>query len=260
MSYNVRAFNIYNWLTDPNTNKGIFNFIRSEHPDIICLQEFFTHEKSRLNPSRYYKLFEETPYQHVEYSYKNSSNTGFGIATFSKYRIIEKGSISFEKSANLAIFSDILFHNDTLRIVNVHLQSVNLKANNYAFLDSLKLRYDEQNFKEFQDLSLKLKAAFIKRSKQAELVSEIIKRSPHPVIICGDLNDTPVSYSYREIKGGLKDAWTEAGTGFGNTYLGKFPFRIDYIFYDKKLKAIDYERVKTRLSDHYPVMAKILVP
>ncbi|MBE0653010.1 MAG: endonuclease/exonuclease/phosphatase family protein, partial [Bacteroidales bacterium] len=260
MSYNVRAFNIYEWLNDPNTNKGIFNFIRSEHPDIICLQEFYTHEKSGFTAGRYKQLFGETPYHHIEYSFKSTKNTGFGIATFSKYPILNRGVIPFENSANLAIYTDILFHDDTIRIINLHLQSVNLKSNNYAFLDSLKIRYDDQQLKEFQDLSVKLKAAYVKRAEQAAKVSRIAGNSPHPVILCGDLNDTPVSYAYRKTRGKLRDAWVEAGSGLGNTYLGRFSFRIDYIFYDESLKAMEFERVKTRLSDHYPVMAKLLVP
>ncbi len=255
ISYNVRAFNIYEWLKDPNTNKGIFNFIRSEHPDIICIQEFYTNRKSDLSPENISKLFGETPYHHIHYSIRTGDNTGYGIATFSRYPIVGKGLISFEKTRNMSIYTDIAYHDDTIRIYNNHLQSVNFRSNNYRFIDSLKLRYDENQLKELQDISSKLKMAFIKRGRQADKVAASISHSPHPVIVCGDFNDTPVSYAYHTMSRGLEDAFIHAGNGLGNTYLGRLSFRIDYILYSGEFKAIDFEKVEARLSDHYPIMS-----
>jgi endonuclease/exonuclease/phosphatase family metal-dependent hydrolase len=253
LSYNVRGFNIYEWLNDPNTNKGIFNFIRSEHPDVICIQEFYTSNKYEFSPERYSDLFGETPHSYIEFSDKHSDNKGFGVATFSRYPILNTGLL-FKKGGNQAIFTDILYHEDTIRIFNSHLQSINLKAHNYQFLDSLKIRYDEEQLREVKDISRRLKWAYIKRSEQADQLSEAIKNSPHPVVVCGDFNDTPVSYTYRKIKNKMKDAWVVAGTGFGSTYQGFTSFRIDYILYDNHFKAVDFERVKTKLSDHYPIL------
>ncbi len=253
LSYNVRAFNIYEWMTDPNTNKGIFNFIRSEHPDVVCIQEFFTSNKTEFSPRRYSRVFGETPYSHIEFAKRENPNTGFGIATFSKYPVVNRGTI-FKYGGNQGMYTDILFGNDTIRIINCHLQSLNLKLRNYKFLDSLRIRYDEQQIREFQDLSLRIKTAFEKRAGQADKISEAIKKSPHPVVLCGDFNDTPVSYAYQKIKGSMLDAWEVAGRGRGNTYRGRFSFRIDYILYEPYFTATDFERVKTQLSDHYPIM------
>jgi endonuclease/exonuclease/phosphatase family metal-dependent hydrolase len=257
LSYNVRAFNIYEWLNDPNTKKGIFNFVRSEHPDIICMQEFFTNDNANLDPDRIRQIFQETPYQHISYTLKTGSKTGYGIATFSKYPIVNRGSIRFENSTNQTIFTDIVFQGDTVRVYNNHLQSVNFRSNNYSFIDSLRLKYDEKQRREFQDISSKLKKAFIKRAHQAILVSEQIKNSPYPVIVCGDFNDTPVSYTYYKMKKGLFDAFVEAGVGIGSTYFGRLSFRIDYILYSDDFKAINFEKVETKLSDHYPIMSTL---
>lgn len=253
LSYNVRAFNIYEWMNDPNTNKGIFNFIRSEHPDVICIQEFFTSNKSEFSPERYSRVFGETPYSHIEFARRENPRTGFGVATFSRYPVVNHGVI-FKNGGNQSIYTDILFDNDTVRVINCHLQSLNLKLRNYKFLDSLKIRYDEQQIREFQDLSMRIKTAFIKRAKQAKSISEAIERSPHPVVLCGDFNDTPVSYAYHKIKGSMLDAWEVAGKGLGNTYQGILSFRIDYILYQPYFTATEFERVKTQLSDHYPIM------
>jgi len=255
LSYNVRAFNIYEWLNDPNTRKGIFNFVRSEHPDIICMQEFYT--SSSIQPERINRIFLETPYQHISYSIKTGGSTGYGIATFSKYPIVNRGRIQFENSANQTIFTDIDVNGEIIRVYNNHLQSLRLRANNYNFLDSMNLKNKDKQIRELQDLSVKLKTAFIKRAKQATIVSNHISKSPYPVIVCGDFNDTPISYTYSKMKKGLTDAFVEAGEGVGSTYLGRLSFRIDYIFYSEEFKAVDFEKVETRLSDHYPILTRL---
>ena len=255
LSFNVRAFNIYKWLADPNTNKGIFNFIRSEHPDVVCIQEFYTDNKSTLRPENINRIFGETPYHHIHYSIATGNNTGYGIATFSKYPVVGQGVISFDRTRNMSIYTDIAFRDDTIRIYNNHLQSVNFRSSNYEFIDSLRLRYDENQLKELQDISSKLKMAFIKRAHQADKVAASISHSPYPVIVCGDFNDTPVSYTYHTMSKGLDDAFVRAGSGTGDTYLGRLSFRIDYILYSGEFKALDFEKVEARLSDHYPIMA-----
>jgi endonuclease/exonuclease/phosphatase family metal-dependent hydrolase len=255
LSYNVRLFNIYEWLSDPGTNQNILNFIRSEHPDIICLQEYYTSSKKDFRPERIKKFFSETPYSYIHYSFKNGNNSGYGIATYSRYPIIKQGTINFPKTTNEAIFTDIVIGGDTVRIYNNHLQSVQLQRRNYNFLDTLRLRYDEEQIKEIKDISLRLKTAYIKRSAQVDAISTHIKTSAFPVIVCGDFNDTPVSYSYRKMRRGLKDAFISSGQGTGSTYQGIFPyFRIDYIFHDKHFKPLLFEKVESHLSDHYPIL------
>lgn len=255
LSYNVRLFNIYKWISDPGTNQSILNFIRSEKPDIICLQEFYTSDKTDNRPEKIKKFFSETPYNYIHYSFKNGKNTGYGIATFSAYPIINQGVISFPGSTNEAIYTDIVIQTDTIRIYNNHLQSLKLQRRNYSFLDTLKFRYDDQQISEIKDISSKLKTAYIKRSAQVDAISRHIKSSAYPVIVCGDFNDTPVSYSYRKMRKGLKDAFISSGQGTGNTYLGIFPyFRIDYIFHDGHFKPLAFEKIETHLSDHYPIV------
>ena len=255
LSYNVRLFNIYEWLSDPGTNRDILNFIRSEHPDVICLQEFYTSPKKNYQPQKIKQFFSETPYNYIHYSFKNGKNSGYGIATYSRYPIVNQGTIGFPKTSNDAIFTDIVIKKDTIRIYNNHLQSVQLQKRNYSFLDTIKFRYDDEQLKEIKDISVRLKTAYIKRSSQVDAISKHIKSSAFPVIVCGDFNDTPVSYSYRKMRKGLKDAFISAGQGTGSTYQGIFPyFRIDYIFHDNHFKPLLFERVETQLSDHYPIL------
>lgn len=255
LSYNVRAFNIYSWTQPGGAKDSILRFIREEDPDIICFQEYYTQEKGAFSTSDLYRSLKNTPYRHVYYTIGENQNSNYGIATFSSYPIVGKGVTRFEKSLNISIYTDIAFNGDTIRIFNNHLQSVHLNPKNYAFLDSLRLRYSNQQLDEILDISHRLKDAFVKRARQADLISGKISESPYPVIICGDFNDTPVSYAYKKIRSSLSDSFIEAGSGIGSTYSGIFPtFRIDYILHHPDINAIYAERVRLKLSDHYPML------
>jgi len=100
----------------------------------------------------------------------------------------------------------------------------------------------------------KFKTAFQKRALQVNIVSEHIKDSPYPVIVCGDFNDTPVSYTYHQISKNLNDAFSETGSGIGRTYANILPaFRIDYILYDDFFDSHNYIIHTIEISDHYPI-------
>jgi endonuclease/exonuclease/phosphatase family metal-dependent hydrolase len=255
MTFNVRAFNIYKWEKNKDARDSIFRFIQQEDPDIICFQEYYTQEKGLFAASRLYRSLKSTPFRHINNTIDNRSGTDYGMATFSSYPIISKGIIHFENSYNAAIYTDIRINSDTFRIFNCHLQSIHLKAENYSFLDSLRLRYNEQQLEEILDISHRLKDAFVKRSKQADMISGKITESPYPVIVCGDFNDTPVSYSYKRIRSRLADSFIEAGWGIGNTYQGITPLlRIDFILHNRSVNAFYTERIRLKLSDHYPLI------
>jgi len=255
MTFNVRAFNTYKDGKNKYARDSIFRFIQLEDPDIICFQEYYSQEKGIFAASRLYKSLKNTPFRHINSSIDNKSGSDYGIATFSSYPIVGKGIIHFDNTINAAIYTDIKINKDTFRIFNDHLQSVNLKANNFSFLDSLGLRYNEQQIEEILDISHRLKNAFVRRSKQADLISGKIAASTHPVIVCGDFNDTPVSYTYKKIRSRLSDSFIEAGWGLGNTYQGISPLlRIDFILHNPAMKAVYTERIHLKLSDHYPLI------
>ena len=255
MTFNVRAFNIYKWEKQKDARDSIFRFIHKEDPDIICFQEYYTQEKGLFAASRIYRSLKNTPYRHTYSTIGETSNSQYGIATFSSYPIVGKGTFHFDNTFNTAIYTDIKINEDTVRIFNNHLQSVHLSSKHYSFLDSLNIRYNDQQLDEIVDISHRLKDAFVRRSKQADIISGRISESPHPVIVCGDFNDTPVSYVYKKIRSHLSDSFIEAGWGIGNTYPGITPsLRIDYILHNQKMNAIYTERIRLKLSDHYPLI------
>lgn len=258
LSFNVRLFNLYNWTSRSNDGREIVRFTEREAPDIICFQEFYTREKGSYSEAELFKHLPKNKFHHIKYTYSKHGVSNFGIATLSKYPIISRGEVSFDNTYNACIYSDLRIGNDTIRVYNNHLQSVRFLKQDYDFIDTLKLNYDSRNFIGLLDITYRLKQAFVKRAQQAEKISAHIKSSPYPVIVCGDFNDSPISFTYQKMQKNLNDAFMESGTGFGNTYLGKFPsFRIDYILHDKDLSSSNYRSPKLELSDHYPVVCFI---
>ena len=65
----------------------------------------------------------------------------------------------------------------------------------------------------------------------------------------------PASYAYQRLKEIYADAYVEQGSGLSVTYDGMFPaFRIDYVLLDKAFTVDSYKRLKTDISDHYPLI------
>lgn len=260
LTYNVRAFNLYNWVNFKEAKDSILRFIVREDPDIICLQEYYSQERGSFTSADLYRLLNKTPYRHIHYTIGDNRNSRYGIATFSSFPIVGSGVIRFNNTINVTIYTDIDFNGDTLRIFNNHLQSIHLNKRNYAFIDSLRLRYSDQQLQDILDISFRLKDAYIKRAEQVEIISGQIASSPYHVIVCGDFNDTPVSFTYKKMKHGLSDSFIEAGSGIGNTYSGTFPsFRIDFILHSPELTALDTHRSRLKLSDHYPLLTYLRI-
>jgi len=260
LSYNVRGFDIYHWNKETETKTEIFEFLEQQEPQLVCFQEYYTSAKKGQRQADIADQLKYLPYSAVYYTGDRANRNGFGIATFSKYPILKKSRIPFNSSFNAAMYTDILFNSDTLRVFNIHLQSINFQRDNYAFLDTAQLKYTNEQMNEIRAIGSRLKTAFSMRAEQAQVIASYIKDSPHPVVVMGDFNDTPQSYAYRKIKKGLKDSFRKSGKGFGNTYAGELPsFRIDYILYGPPLLSSEFIRIKTDHSDHYPVSSLLFM-
>jgi endonuclease/exonuclease/phosphatase family metal-dependent hydrolase len=182
------------------------------------------------------------------------------ISTRSRHPIIRHGELRDDARRGFALWTDIRLDADTIRFINVHLQSVRL-AQEIDILDS-KLEpglYKDPEFRrDAKSLLRKLKRAFVARSHQSRELSDFIEASPYPVVISGDLNDTPASYTYRILNRSLSDAFRKSGNGAANTYSGRFPsFRIDYMMNSPVIKSYRYNIHRIRASDHYPLSMDI---
>ncbi|MDQ3052243.1 MAG: endonuclease/exonuclease/phosphatase family protein [Bacteroidota bacterium] len=266
MSYNVRLFDLYNWSHSNATRANIMNLFEQEQPAILCLQEFYSSERKNENNLKTVIDVMNFKSYHVEYPLSLYGTDHYGIATFSQFPIINKGVLYFDKkTANVCIYTDINILTDTIRVYNCHLQSVRFGEKDYKFIESIgNSKEDEPTGEEAavrtRNILGRLKRAFIKRSEQADLIARHIKESPYPVIICGDFNDTPTSYTYNTISKGLLDAFRESGSGFGTTYAGPIPgLRIDYILHSPVISSYEFRSEKQKLSDHFPISATIVI-
>ena len=248
LSYNVKNFDFKGKGEAKKTADSITSFLKSKAPDIICLQEMRLRSNHLFNLSQFVRESDFVDH----YQYARTAYFG-GIVTMTRYPIINMGEIRFENSGNMAIFTDVIIDEDTIRIFNVHLQSYQIDPEKYTVIESPGIT-EESDLRQIREMGSKFKRAFIMRAGQARIISENINWSPYPVLICGDFNDTPVSYTYRKVRGGLKDAFVESGKGMGRTYVGKLPsFRIDYIFHSGQFDSYYFNPEKIYFSDHLPV-------
>lgn len=254
MSYNLMLFTDFG-NQNSNSEKRVLEFLKSQQPDILCLQEFYVAGDPAQKDTSVVNALGGKYYSHMKVT-RSGKNRYFGIVTYSKFPIAGKGEIIHPRSSSLTIFTDIIIEKDTFRIYNNHLQSFRLKKIERSFFEEMASQYDKEALGEMKNLSVSLKRAFIRRARQAEVVKGQINHSRYPAIVAGDFNDTPVSYSYSKIRKGLNDAFVNSGYGAGFTYKGNYPAnRIDYILYDNSFESKYFDIIKVRFSDHYPVAA-----
>ena len=243
MSYNVRLFNLFDWINDKNVAQNIRTFINDENPDIVCIQEYSAASNVNLRV-----------YKH-NYILMLGNKIKTGQAIFSKFPIVNSGNIVFPNSNNNAIFADVKKGKDTIRVYNIHLQSIKISPDVIDINDGKK-EIDQQKSKQ---IFKRISAAFSAQQLQAELIMAHKKNCIYPILICGDMNNSAFSYVYRSIRGDLLDTFEEAGSGFGQTYNFKYyPARIDYIFADKKIKIKSFTNFSNfKNSDHFPIMSRL---
>jgi endonuclease/exonuclease/phosphatase family metal-dependent hydrolase len=254
LTYNVRSFNRNAWMDEKDVPNKTFQFIKEVNPDIICFQEFYESNEKGYTLKNYKKNLKPYKYSVTISAYGNQSIPHYGIAIFSKFPILKTEKLEFQNTINLSMYANIKINNDTIRVYNNHLQSIRFMKDNYDFFDNLELSYSQHQKAAIKSISVKLRDAFSMRAHQANHLSAHIAKSPYPVIVCGDFNDTPISYTYHKMKSGLYDSFTESGCGIGNSYRGTFPsFRIDYILHSEKFKSWGNTTYSVKFSDHYPV-------
>ncbi len=251
LSYNVRVFNVYSHLQDKNHNSThkMMTWIANNKAGVKCFQEFYNNDSSDIFCS-IKKLRATMPYYYFSPFHTDNSGGSFGMAIFSRYPIVDKGFIRFkERSNNHIIYADIKIGKDTLRAFNIHLQSLHITDPTI-----IEARLNEIGKDDVKQILRKISTAAVMRGRQIDIFDKCIKQSPYKVIICGDLNDTPYSYSYDKLCNYHSNAFEKAGNGLGFTYISKFPLRIDNEFADERLDIKNFTVYDTvAYSDHYPI-------
>lgn len=244
MTYNAQGGHIYrNKLYDE------FNdFLSDMNPDVVCFQEL------DINFNKLKPTFNKYPY----------IKSRHGQSILSKYPIENSKDLELEHSrtVNGAIWADIKIDGKIVRIYNIHLHSNRISSEVDVLSENTEL--NELNDKETWDATKgilsQVKNAAAVRAKQAATIKQSLDSSPHPVVLCGDFNDPPQSYTYRILSKNLIDNFEKAGKGFGFTYNGNIPFlKIDYILTSPSLHISSSKINSSRISDHDPVVSKLVL-
>ncbi len=262
LSYNTQLFAAHDYFNNGSKEKPkqALAWIKDSKADILCLQEFYNQDGnsdfdaiSQLANEGYNSYM--TPLFRL-----NSDWQGFyGVAIFSKFPIIKRGDIVFDRNTlNKGVYADLLIDNDTIRVFNIHLLSMSIQ------IDSLSNRKEISGIKaESKNIINRLKKGLRAHSRQAALVDWYVRNSPHPVIVCGDFNEIPYTYTYHRIRRRLNNAFEDAGTGFGFTFNNSklFFLRIDNQFYDKRLQVHSFQTHReASYSDHFPISGVYSIP
>jgi endonuclease/exonuclease/phosphatase family metal-dependent hydrolase len=215
---------------------------RSGAPDILCTQE---------TRGKFYPLLAE------KMGYEHKFNLKKGTVILSKYPMEAGGDIPFGKTGNSSLWVDVRIGKKLVRVYSVHLQSNKVTNDTEKVIEKGDLD-EEKTWEDINRVLQKVGGATIIRAEQAERLRTHIEGCPHPVVLCGDLNDTPNSYIYRILSRGMTDTFQERGFGLGSTFAGVLPFlRIDYILTDPAIGTYACRTVRGPFSDHYPVVATL---
>ncbi|MBQ0160497.1 MAG: endonuclease/exonuclease/phosphatase family protein [Bacteroidales bacterium] len=251
-SFKMMTFNTHSFVCETDTAITrdsaatlFLEILDEEEPDAFCLQECFGAYKINISDSliaRGYKY---------HYGVQGSS-VNAPLILYSKFAFVNVHDMD-KKSK---FYVDINCFGKDIRICCVHLDSYQL--------DTADLRdFERISHAQIDDTSAhkllgKFKETIRCHEKEwNEELKPLIEKTSGPIIIAGDFNDTPASYIYQQATKLLKDPYVAQGRGFGTTYHGPYPaFRIDYLLHSPSLEALSYKRVKTNISDHYPIVVQ----
>ncbi len=223
--------------------KSFYDFINYHNPDVLCLQE-----GGSLSGNQIKNFIAKSNFNHYSVNRKN--------VIFSKYPLEDVHSFNNDKFKGFADLQKVIIDKDTFfYLINCHFNSFQITKDEIEYInDAKKIIKDSEVYGK--SVVTKLFKGFKNRSESTKMLIKSLPDKESPLIICGDFNDTPLSYTYNEMKKyGLNDAFLTNSFGIGKTYSGALPLlRIDYIWYNDLIQAVDYKRIKQTNSDHYPVM------
>lgn len=255
ISYNVMGFGYKDHTTEkPNE---ILQYVVNSGADIVCFQEYMIGKSDEfLTQQTIYETLSMYPY-HYSLPLVHYKKYSIGLAIFSKYPILNSWRIHYESSFNGSSVHEIDIKGKKVMVINNHLESFKLTMEDRSKYSNFIKNMNAETFDGLREtVQRKLGAAFILRAEQAEIVAnEISNLEGDYIVVCGDFNDTPISYAHRVIQGvSLTDAYAESGKGIGITYnQNYFWFRIDHILHSNNLKSYNTTVDKVYLSDHFPI-------
>lgn len=248
MTYNVHGLRHVSDNSNVPVDK-IADLAAARNCDVLCLQEL-PHSGNRFERLSS-QLAERT---RLRYHYSDPNGN---FALFSAHPIESKQTQYFPNRSNGYQWADLQMGNQTIRVFNVHLQTnaVTRIADKIASEGDLK---EKQTWLDIRGAMGRFLRSARQRALQAEELARLMADSPHPVLLCGDFNDTPYSYTFRTLSQNMQDAFAAKGRGLGITYAGRIPaLRIDYILADPRFRVLDHRIEKKNFSDHRAVWSRL---
>jgi endonuclease/exonuclease/phosphatase family metal-dependent hydrolase len=267
LSSNVRIFNVYSQLRDPDnvSSKNFIRWLANSPADVLCLQEYYNEPKGSRDDK---DLFRTDDYlgresgrrSFISVTLTNGIGAEFGLAIFSRFPIVQRGTIAFGRlTQNHAMWADLARpanrtgrnRPDTIRVYNLHLQSMSMDE-----ADIVKATESRAGLRQkAPNLLRRFRNGAVARGTQIDTVLAHVARSPYPVLLAGDLNDLPYSYPYDQLADHMQNAWATVGNGLGTTYNGKLPLlRIDQQFAGPKWEVLGCRvHREIKWSDHFPI-------
>lgn len=253
MTYNVRNF----YADDGQSSVAeIFHLVDEIGPDIVCMQEF--NPELAADADEYHAFLENYPY--FAGGASDDPRTA-QLAIFSKYKLVRWGMSHPEiqnENPRESIWSDLRIGEDTVRVFNNHLHSTAINASDNEFITKHQYISDTAREDKIRSIVRRFRDNSILRAGQVDSIAREIEATPYARIVCGDFNDTPMSYVYRRMADGLQDAFRESGMGYSHTFRGFFnTLRIDYVLVSNAFEPLSYEVPEVDYSDHLPVVVQL---
>ena len=253
LSYNVMHFNSGK---KENGENAILTYLQNSGADILCIQEFTAHSSPHLTQKEIDRALHDYPYHHID-RLGSSDISANNIACYSKYPILSAQRLNYVSDCNGSMIYELKVGKDTLMLINNHLESNKLTRSDKAVYENMLTSPEKETVKSGLRLLIrKLAKASALRAPQADSIAHAVAGSRYRyIVVCGDFNDTAISYAHRVIAGQLDDAFSESGFGLGISYhQNRFLFRIDHILTSKSLQPYNCTVDRSvQASDHYPI-------
>lgn len=261
MTFNTRMMGDAK-VNDPNAELPVVDVVRTSGADVVCMQEYhYATKKGHTDEKIRQMLKKEYPFS---YMLKYTSSNPTGIILFSRWPIrVQEKIDKKDKDYCWSTYCELDVRGRRIGVVNCHLQHQSISKENRALYKQQVRHFDADSLMKMKEGMRQLGPAFRNRTRQVATINTFLqdrirtRKNSIPLLICGDMNDTPTSFTYQALRGSMNDTWEDAGLGPGITYREfPFTFRIDHVFHSEHFRTLDVRVMKeVTCSDHYPVMA-----
>lgn len=250
ISYNTYGFGYGD--KDSASYHQMLEFLETCDANILCAQESdysLGHKRDIENATAHWQYTDSVLVE----------QTHNALTIFSDYPILSRHIVRSSSASHICVAYMLLVEGDTVCVVNSHFVSNSISSDDKETYKKLVTARDEESSKQdFLRLCRKINEAGTARAAQADSLAAYLETlGDMPIIVCGDFNDSPLSYVHQRLVRDLNDAYTASGLGPGISYhLNQMFFRLDNILCSHHWKSYGADvRADLKMSDHYSISA-----